>query len=100
MQSFFNANYFQIRATNVFYYLTYEGAINLNSIEDNTVRKGLEQQMNNFGQTPVQLMTEPHPPRQSVMTVVSDAIIRELSHMQIIPESNDVSTGHRRSMHG
>ncbi len=35
--------------------------------------------MNNFGQTPVQLMTEPHPPRQSVMTIVSDSATAELS---------------------
>ncbi|VDD89192.1 unnamed protein product [Enterobius vermicularis] len=58
-----------VRATNVFYYLTYEGALNLNSIENATVREGLEQQMISFGQTPAQLMTEPHPPRHSIMTV-------------------------------
>ncbi|VDM49538.1 unnamed protein product, partial [Toxocara canis] len=58
-----------VRATNVFYYLTYEGALNLNSIENPTVREGLEQQMISFGQTPAQLMTEPHPPRHSVMTI-------------------------------
>uniref|UniRef100_F1KPT4 Putative neurobeachin homolog n=1 Tax=Ascaris suum TaxID=6253 RepID=F1KPT4_ASCSU len=58
-----------VRATNVFYYLTYEGALNLNSIENATVREGLEQQMISFGQTPAQLMTEPHPPRHSVMTI-------------------------------
>lgn len=62
---------FEVRATNVFYYLTYEGALNLNSIENATVREGLEQQMISFGQTPAQLMTEPHPPRHSVMTIVS-----------------------------
>uniref|UniRef100_A0A914S664 BEACH domain-containing protein n=1 Tax=Parascaris equorum TaxID=6256 RepID=A0A914S664_PAREQ len=58
-----------VRATNVFYYLTYEGALNLNSIENATVREGLEQQMISFGQTPAQLMAEPHPPRHSVMTI-------------------------------
>uniref|UniRef100_A0A0N5AYU9 Putative neurobeachin homolog n=1 Tax=Syphacia muris TaxID=451379 RepID=A0A0N5AYU9_9BILA len=58
-----------VRATNVFYYLTYEGALNLNSIENQTMREGLEQQMISFGQTPAQLMTEPHPPRHSIMTV-------------------------------
>ncbi|VDN55200.1 unnamed protein product [Dracunculus medinensis] len=58
-----------VRATNVFYYLTYEGAINLNSIENPFIREGLEQQMISFGQTPAQLMTEPHPPRHSIMTI-------------------------------
>ncbi|KAI6219615.1 hypothetical protein M3Y99_01645100 [Aphelenchoides fujianensis] len=45
-----------VRATNVFYYLTYEGA-------------SIEQQILNFGQTPVQLMTDPHPPRHSIMNL-------------------------------
>uniref|UniRef100_A0A915DUB9 Neurobeachin n=1 Tax=Ditylenchus dipsaci TaxID=166011 RepID=A0A915DUB9_9BILA len=58
-----------VRATNVFYYLTYEGAVNLNSIENKAVREGIQQQILNFGQTPVQLMTEPHPPRHSIMTM-------------------------------
>lgn len=58
-----------VRATNVFYYLTYEGALNLNSIDNPAVREGLEQQMISFGQTPAQLMTEPHPPRHSIMTI-------------------------------
>lgn len=61
----------QVRATNVFYYLTYEGALNLNSVENAAMREGLEQQMISFGQTPAQLMTEPHPPRHSIMTIVT-----------------------------
>ena len=63
--------YLKVRATNVFYYLTYEGALNLTSIENPTMREGLEQQMISFGQTPAQLMTEPHAPRHSIMSVVS-----------------------------
>ncbi|TKR77171.1 hypothetical protein L596_018191 [Steinernema carpocapsae] len=58
-----------VRAQNVFYYLTYEGAVNVNSIENPAVREGIEQQILSFGQTPVQLMTEPHPPRHSIMTM-------------------------------
>ncbi|VDO42141.1 unnamed protein product [Onchocerca flexuosa] len=58
-----------VRATNVFYYLTYEGALDLNSIDNAAMREGLEQQMISFGQTPAQLMTEPHPPRHSIMTI-------------------------------
>lgn len=60
----------------MFYYLTYEGALNLNSIENATVREGLEQQMISFGQTPAQLMTEPHPPRHSIMTVVISCLAK------------------------
>lgn len=59
-----------VRATNVFYYLTYEGSMNLNAIDNPQIREGLESQILNFGQTPVQLMTDPHPPRHSIMTIV------------------------------
>ncbi|KAI6202519.1 Rugose [Aphelenchoides besseyi] len=58
-----------VRATNVFYYLTYEGAVNLDSIEPPSLRESIEQQILNFGQTPVQLMTDPHPPRHSIMNL-------------------------------
>ncbi|CAH1778819.1 unnamed protein product, partial [Owenia fusiformis] len=46
---------------NVFYYLTYEGAVDLDSIEDINERAGLEAQIMEFGQTPKQLFTTPHP---------------------------------------
>uniref|UniRef100_A0A1I8AI95 Putative neurobeachin homolog n=1 Tax=Steinernema glaseri TaxID=37863 RepID=A0A1I8AI95_9BILA len=58
-----------VRAQNVFYYLTYEGAVNISTIENPTVREGIEQQILSFGQTPVQLLTEPHLPRHSIMTM-------------------------------
>ncbi len=48
----------------VFYYLTYEGAIDIDSIEDEGQRKATEAQINNFGQTPSQLIKKkPHPKR-------------------------------------
>ncbi|CAD5116250.1 DgyrCDS5159 [Dimorphilus gyrociliatus] len=56
-----------LRATNVFYYLTYDGAVNLDSISDAVMRQALESQIKSFGQTPCQLLTEPHPPRSSPM---------------------------------
>ncbi|XP_029950576.1 lipopolysaccharide-responsive and beige-like anchor protein isoform X2 [Salarias fasciatus] len=57
------------RALNVFYYLTYEGAVNLNSINDPMLREAVEAQIRSFGQTPCQLLIEPHPPRSSAMQV-------------------------------
>ncbi|XP_065812969.1 lipopolysaccharide-responsive and beige-like anchor protein isoform X1 [Labrus bergylta] len=57
------------RALNVFYYLTYEGAINLSSINDPMLREAVEAQIRSFGQTPCQLLIEPHPPRSSAMQV-------------------------------
>uniref|UniRef100_A0A8C2XQC8 Neurobeachin n=1 Tax=Cyclopterus lumpus TaxID=8103 RepID=A0A8C2XQC8_CYCLU len=55
------------RALNVFYYLTYEGAVNLSSINDPMLREAVESQIRSFGQTPCQLLIEPHPPRSSAM---------------------------------
>ncbi|CAF4132174.1 unnamed protein product [Rotaria magnacalcarata] len=58
-----------IRAVNVFYYLTYEGTVNLDSITNPTDRTAIETQIRNFGQAPSQLLTEPHPPRNSAMNL-------------------------------
>ncbi|XP_066400999.1 neurobeachin isoform X1 [Molothrus aeneus] len=56
-----------VRALNVFHYLTYEGSVNLDSITDPVLREAMEAQIQNFGQTPSQLLIEPHPPRSSAM---------------------------------
>ncbi|NXD91051.1 NBEA protein, partial [Chaetorhynchus papuensis] len=77
-----------VRALNVFHYLTYEGSVNLDTITDPVLReipeayfirdphtflltkdfiKAMEAQIQNFGQTPSQLLIEPHPPRSSAM---------------------------------
>ncbi|XP_075154858.1 A kinase anchor protein rugose isoform X7 [Haematobia irritans] len=56
-----------VRATNVFYYLTYEGSVDLDGIADPVMREAVENQIRNFGQTPSQLLMEPHPPRSSAM---------------------------------
>uniref|UniRef100_A0A8C8SSA1 Neurobeachin-like protein 2 n=1 Tax=Pelusios castaneus TaxID=367368 RepID=A0A8C8SSA1_9SAUR len=54
-----------VEALNVFYYCTYEGAVDLDAIADETQRKALEGIISNFGQTPCQLLKEPHPTRLS-----------------------------------
>ncbi|CAF1181559.1 unnamed protein product [Rotaria sp. Silwood1] len=56
-----------IRAINVFYYLTYEGAINFDSITNPIDRANIETQIKHFGQAPSQILTEPHPPRNSAI---------------------------------
>ena len=48
---------------NVFYYLTYEGAVDLDAIEDPQERLAIETQIVNFGQTPAQVFKRPHPRR-------------------------------------
>lgn len=52
-----------VRATNVFYYLTYEGGVRLEQITEPVTRAAVEDQIRSFGQTPAQLLSEPHPPR-------------------------------------
>lgn len=53
-----------VKANNVFYYLTYEGAVDLEKIQDPCERQALETQILEFGQTPRQLFTLPHPQRR------------------------------------
>lgn len=50
-------------ADNVFYYLTYEGAVDISKVTHAAELKALETQINEFGQTPQQLFHSPHPPR-------------------------------------
>ncbi|XP_061144614.1 neurobeachin-like protein 2 isoform X1 [Syngnathus typhle] len=58
-----------VKALNVYYYCTYEGAVDLDAIADETERKALEGIISEFGQTPCQLLKEPHPPRMSAANV-------------------------------
>lgn len=50
-------------ANNVFHYLTYEGSVDLDAMEDPHQKVATEATIANFGQTPSQLLSEPHPPR-------------------------------------
>ncbi|KAK9837038.1 hypothetical protein WJX84_000368 [Apatococcus fuscideae] len=50
-------------AANVFFYLTYEGAVDMDSIPDAHQRKAVEDQISNFGQTPSQVFRKKHPRR-------------------------------------
>ena len=51
-------------AHNVFHYYSYEGSVDLDKIEDEIERKAIEGHIQNFGQTPSQLITKlPHPER-------------------------------------
>uniref|UniRef100_A0A674BFJ4 Neurobeachin-like protein 2 n=1 Tax=Salmo trutta TaxID=8032 RepID=A0A674BFJ4_SALTR len=58
-----------VEALNVFYYCTYEGAVDLDAITDEKERKAVEGMISNFGQTPCQLLKEPHPVRLSLEEV-------------------------------
>ncbi|GFO07271.1 neurobeachin-like protein 1, partial [Plakobranchus ocellatus] len=60
-------------ALNVFYYVTYEGAVDLDAIQDSKERASVEGMIRNFGQTPSQLLKEPHPKRLSLDEAVAKA---------------------------
>ncbi|XP_075464697.1 neurobeachin-like protein 1 isoform X2 [Ascaphus truei] len=62
-----------VEALNVFYYCSYEGAVDLDALADEKERKALEGMINNFGQTPCQLLKEPHPVRLSA----EEAILKQ-----------------------
>ena len=51
-------------ALNVFFYLTYEGTVDLSGLSSAEGRRALQAQIENFGQTPPQLFTSPHPRRR------------------------------------
>ncbi|KAJ7563203.1 hypothetical protein O6H91_03G100400 [Diphasiastrum complanatum] len=53
-----------VEATNVFFYLTYEGAVEIDSIQDPAMKLSILAQINHFGQTPRQLFLKPHPQKK------------------------------------
>lgn len=52
-----------VRAMNVFHHLSYEGAVDIDSINDPVHRHAVMGIINNFGQTPRQIFKRPHPAR-------------------------------------
>lgn len=78
-----------VKAHNVFYFLTYEGAIKIDSIKDPIERQSIEDQINNFGQTPSQLLLTPHPARFKKCDWVGPTLLNSLNLHKVF----DVSTG-------
>ncbi|RMC15364.1 hypothetical protein DUI87_07555 [Hirundo rustica rustica] len=73
-----------VAAHNVFHPLTYEGGVDLNSIMDPNEKVALLTQILEFGQTPKQLFTTPHPQR---ITPKLKSLSRTSSHSISIAES-------------
>lgn len=67
-----------VEALNVFYYCSYEGAVDLDKISNPIEREAVEGMINNFGQTPSQLLREPHPRRLSQDEVLAKLLRFEL----------------------
>lgn len=51
-------------ANNIFFYLTYEGMVDIDSITDPVLKSSMRAQIAHFGQTPTQVLRGPHPSRQ------------------------------------
>ncbi|KAM8967561.1 protein FAN [Pelodytes ibericus] len=89
-----------VTSHNVFHPVTYEGEVDLNSIEDPDQKIAMLTQILEFGQTPKQLFTKPHPKRifaksrsvsrsssQNVSIVQSPASMSEESFEDLTEES-------------
>lgn len=53
-------------ALNVFVWLTYPGAVDVDRVADPDAKAALMSQIEHFGQTPAQVFRKPHPPRAAV----------------------------------
>ena len=84
------------KAYNVFYYLTYEGMVDMEAITDPEERRAIESQIANFGQTPSQLFTTPHPKRLTEKEALAALGIKTLPGTVVNPQP--VSTQHNHSL--
>lgn len=57
-----------VKATNIFYHLTYEDSVNFEAL-NNKDRKAIESQIVNFGQTPSQIFSKAHPERSDYLSL-------------------------------
>nr|XP_027192624.1 BEACH domain-containing protein C2-like isoform X2 [Cicer arietinum] len=59
-----------IAANNVFFYITYEGTVDIDKISDPVEQRATQDQIAYFGQTPSQLLTVPHLKKMSLTEVL------------------------------
>ncbi|KAI9203243.1 uncharacterized protein BJ171DRAFT_624220, partial [Polychytrium aggregatum] len=72
-----------VKAVNVFHYLSYEGAVDIDAIKDPVEKQATISIIHNFGQTPRQLFRKPHPVRQAE----SETVYRLAQHAQYLISS-------------
>jgi WD40 repeat protein len=81
-------------ADNLYYYLTYEGAIDLEQVTDPQKRTALEIQIQEFGQTPKQLFSGAHPSRNDINAPVN-VRLRSIFNSQSSNDNSFVSASSR-----
>lgn len=69
-------------ADNVFYHLTYEGAVDIEKITDPVQKKSIIQQINEFGQTPRQIFQKLHPQKGTLWSEEINPCFPETVHVQ------------------
>ena len=82
-----------IKSNNVFHPYTYEGAVKIDKIEDPTERRAILSQIDEFGQTPLQLFSKQHPKRlkkSEVLTTIFKAKSVKYYSKQHLTDSSDV----------
>ena len=82
-------------ANNLFYHLTYEGAVKLDEMEDEILKRAMKEQIANFGQTPIQLFNKQHVERDPQTSIVPYAW-KIGNKYQKIPALHDI-TVHKSS---
>jgi WD40 repeat protein len=73
-------------ANNVFYYLTYDGAIDVEGIDNPTRRFAVQQQIAEFGQTPRQIFLDPHPVRTGPLVPLPLSATRADPQVNLAPK--------------
>lgn len=93
-----------VNALNMFYYLTYEGTVDIDAITDPIQRDSIIAQIENFGQTPMQLFKKPHPKRNTVesnsiptISTLSILMVRPVTshpiiHLKLFQQYNTMGT--------
>jgi len=77
-----------VAAKNVFHHLTYEGAVDIDAIEDVISKEATIAQISSYGQTPKQLFKKPHPerdPYNKLNLVNPDAIFLKVDKLAPYP---------------
>ncbi|OQS02626.1 vacuolar protein sorting-associated protein 53, partial [Thraustotheca clavata] len=76
-----------VEACNVFYHLTYEGALDLETVMDVAIQKAYLDQINEFGQTPSQLFKAPHPARDKDKVLFLQRMQRTFLNLSVLNNS-------------
>lgn len=84
-----------LEALNVFMHITYEGTVDIDQIEDPVMRNATLAQIENFGQTPSKIFTNPHPARKVPSLFPSTPVASPIAQQQQVQqqhEANSLST--------